>query len=143
MTNSQSQNKKPFPENVPIEVYITAVDTSSLALYNIVRFYLIETEFNGIILEKKSSIDKFISGHKMSVQLCDIGQYQDIFRASDTTSIGNVPIIYSGQEGLTDNVDTITLRGHFMINGRILIDHKLILDFADDAIEPVFELCGK
>lgn len=142
-TKSQRLKQKPILENTSLEIKVITIDTTSVALYNIVRFCVIETKSKGIILEKKSTHDKLISGQKLKVTLCDIGQYQDVFREGDTTSIGNVPLIYGKQEGLKDNIDTLTYRGHFMINGKILNDSNLILDFADDAQEPVFEVCRK
>ena len=143
LTNPQTSNKKSIAENTSIEINVTTIDTTSVALYDIVRFYVSETKNNGIILEPKNHTDKLISGQKVIVKLCDVGQYQDVFRERDTTSIGTVPLIYGKQDGLRDNIDTITYRGHFMINGKILNDNNLILDFADDAQEPVFEICRK
>ena len=143
LTKLQRFSQKPIPENTSLEIKVTTIDKESIALYNIVRFHVIKTKSKGIILEKKSTHDKLIIGQIIMVTLCDIGQYQDIFRESDTTSIGKVPLIYGKQDGLRDNIDTLNYRGHFMINGKILNDNNLILDFADDAQEPVFEVCRK
>ncbi len=137
------KTKKLIPENTLIDLIITSIDTSSVDLYDIIRFYYQKPKNIGIILKKKSNPEIYSVNQKLKLKLCAIGQYATIFRESDTTSIGNVPLIYGKQEGLKDKIDTINFRGHFMINGVIMNDKKVILDFGDDAIEPVFEVCRK
>ncbi len=135
------KTKTLIPENTLIDLVITSIDTASVDLYDIIRFYYQKPKNIGIILKKKSNSEMYIVDQKLTLKLCDIGQYATLFRESDTTSIGNVPLIYGQQEGLKDKIDTINFRGHFMTNGVIMNDHKVILDFGDDAIEPVFEVC--
>jgi hypothetical protein len=122
-------------------IVVTGIDSISLPLYDIVRFSNKSTNKKGIILNKKSSSDNYFIGQKINVKLCDVLQYSDVYIENDTSTIKNTTLIYGSQNKLKDGVDTINYRGDFMINAKIIINNKVVLDFGNDAIEPIFELC--
>lgn len=142
-----------IPENEEISIVITEIDTSSVELYYLIRFYYKKQNNKGIIINEKSNEGHFKIGQKKTLKLCDVIQYSSIFREVDTISIGNVPLVYGeqnkvyGRDGvvrdrtLRNGIDTICIRGDIMWNLKIITDDKLILDFGDDAIEPVYQLC--
>lgn len=138
------KNNATFHEDVTAKIIITSVDSSSVELYDLYRFQFHKESKNGILLKLKGDTTTFLLNELIEVDLCDIGEFLTLFRASDTTYVGNVPLIYGEQDGLIDNIDTIHYRGHFMLNGILTGENdEILLDFGNNASEPVFEICKK
>jgi len=136
------KDNESFHDDIKAKIIVKSVDRFSVELYDIYRFQFVNESKNGIILKLKTDTTAIPFDKSIEIELCDIGEFKTIFRESDTTYIGDVPLVYGEQEGLEDNNDTISYRGHFMLNGIIVGENgEIVLDFGNNATEPVFEIC--
>lgn len=138
-----------IPEKTMISLKIISIDSVTDDIYDFVRFYHRNSKTIGIILNKRSAIEKYKINQKIRVKLCDVQVWLDLYRTKDTNSLGpSVQVFdfskqgesaYIGETILKDK-DTIRSWGHAMPD-RIEFENSVFLDFSDSAIEPVFEIC--
>ena len=140
---TEDRSNATFHDEIETKLIITSVDRFTLDLYDVYRFQFYKEKGNGVILKLKGDTTIIIENKIIELKLCDVGTFRTIFKENDTTYVGDTPLVYGKQDGLKDNYDTLAYRGHFMLNGVILDSHgEVILDFGNNAIEPVFEICN-
>jgi len=133
-----------FHNDIKAKIIIKSVDRFSVELYDLYRFQFYKEFKNGIILKLKIDTSSLPINEIVVVDLCDIGEFKTFFRESDTTNVGETPLINGEQDGLEDNIDTLTYRGHFMLTGIIMGENdEILLDFGNNSEEPVFVICNK
>jgi hypothetical protein len=115
-----------------LDITISEIDSLSFDLYYLIHFQRENILIQGVLLVTKTEVHSFRVGEEASVKLCDIRQFKTV-PVSDE--------FVNEKDSLIGGIDTLTYAGHFMDNGKIYFDEKLILDFSDDAKDPVFKVC--
>lgn len=130
-----------IPMNTEISINIINVDVLPDSLYKIVRFYYKEKDNRGVILIKMTDDKNIIPGEKLNVTLCDVLQFSELSARNDTVEMFS----QTGENNkkiLRKEMDTINFRGDFMLNAQFVIRKHFVLDFSDNALEPIFEICN-
>lgn len=132
--------KSVIPTNDKITVTILSIDTFSTCLYKMVRFHYKKGKCKGIILVEKSEKMEYHTNQSVDVVLCDVIQYSEISKTNDTVLIFN-SLKKCVWDTIRKGIDTVNYRGDFILYAKFKINNSLILDFSDQASEPIFKIC--
>ncbi len=125
------------------KIRILEIDTTSSGVYSLIAFERINSIKKGILLVFKTENNNFKVGEILDVSLCDVSEYKKIIEKDSSDSLKFEETKGQINTKTIGDLDTLILRGHFMENGQILMDGKLLLDFSDKAKVPVFKICDK